>query len=422
MPAYGVRALDIVVYGATGYTGRLVAQYLAERAPELRVGLAGRSLTKLHAVRGSLPSVWADIPLLVCSHDNKPSLAQVAVQTAVLISCAGPFQADDNGNGSGSGGQNVVEACVNNLTHYVDSTGEPAFVRDVIRRFHDKAQAAGVCIVPACGMDSLPWDVVVYAATHNTHTGRFVGTALVDRVEVYAELTNLRPSAGTLQSALTGVRDSNLLHEGKHLADAWLGKTTGSKHHARVALRPHYSTVAKAWVLPMLVTVDVAIARRTLEHTQAQDPYGEPVDVHVGQYLVVRHKLAPLLIALFAVFVLPLLFLVAKIPPLYALASRFIRKDGWEGPTPQERAAAVLKVTAVGSSASGVHSLVNLTAKDPGYGTTAKWIGESALLLLDKPKTSGTGGSTGGVLSPAAAFGQAIIDATVNNGIAVIDY
>lgn len=147
------RDLDLVVVGATGFVGQLVAGYLADAAPAgLRIGLAGRSPVRLAAVRERLGSAAEHWPLLVADLAEPASLARLAQQTRVVATAAGPFARI---------GLSLVDACVATGTDYADLTGEVLFVRDSVARFHDAAATSGVRIVHACGVDAIPSDLGV---------------------------------------------------------------------------------------------------------------------------------------------------------------------------------------------------------------------------------------------------------------------
>ena len=151
------RELDVVVYGATGFTGRLIASYLARRGGGLRVGLAGRSFERLSGVRteaevGSAPG-W-DPPLLAAAADDADALAALAARTRVIISAAGPFT---------ECGTTLVGACVRAGTDYVDINGEVPWVRGVIDAFDEAAASSGTFVVPCCGY-TVPADLGVLHA------------------------------------------------------------------------------------------------------------------------------------------------------------------------------------------------------------------------------------------------------------------
>ena len=141
-----MQRFDIVVYGATGFTGRRTLRVLRSRAPGLRIAAAGRNADKLAALGGDF---------IVADSTDTASVLAMAQQARVLVSTAGPF---------GRYGDPVVDACVEAGTHYCDITGETPWVRGVIDRLHDKARDAGVRIVPFCGFDSVPSELCALLA------------------------------------------------------------------------------------------------------------------------------------------------------------------------------------------------------------------------------------------------------------------
>ena len=147
----GARTYDVVVYGATGFVGRLLAGYLAEHAPpEARIALAGRSRERLQEVRDSLPPAAHAWAVLTADSSDRPALDTLAASTRVLATTVGPYARY---------GMPVVEACARAGTHYADLTGEVLFVRDAIDRVDALARETGARIVHACGYDSIPSDL-----------------------------------------------------------------------------------------------------------------------------------------------------------------------------------------------------------------------------------------------------------------------
>jgi short subunit dehydrogenase-like uncharacterized protein len=154
----GDRELDVVLFGATGFAGRLVAGYLAGHAPAgVRIGLAGRSQRRLADVRTGLGAAASAWPLLVTDSADPVSLAALARAARVVVTTAGPYRAH---------GLALVQACAEAGTDYADLTGEVLFIRDSIDRCHDVAAAAGARIVHCCGFDSVPSDLGVLLLHH----------------------------------------------------------------------------------------------------------------------------------------------------------------------------------------------------------------------------------------------------------------
>jgi short subunit dehydrogenase-like uncharacterized protein len=169
------RDLDIVLYGATGFVGKLIAKYLADSRAEIRVALAGRSLDRLHAVRSSLGAAAQEWRLIVADLSQPEALRAMAARTQVVVNAVGPYTTH---------GLPVVAACASTGTDYADLTGEVPFVRNSIDRYHRQAVESGSRIVHSCGFDSIPSDLTAYAL-HRRATddmaGELTDTTLVLR-------------------------------------------------------------------------------------------------------------------------------------------------------------------------------------------------------------------------------------------------
>src|SRR5438067_5477169 len=147
------REFDLVLYGATGFVGKLTAHHLTATAPEgVRIALAGRSATKLEAVRSSLPPHAHAWPLVTADAADPAALASLARRTVAIATTVGPYLWY---------GVPLVEACAEAGTHYADLTGEVLFMRRTAEKLHDVAAASGARIVHACGFDSIPSDLGV---------------------------------------------------------------------------------------------------------------------------------------------------------------------------------------------------------------------------------------------------------------------
>ena len=166
-----MRDLDVVLFGASGFVGKLTAEYLARAAPDAaRIGLAGRSREKLQRVREGLGARAADWPLIVADSDDGAALAELAARTTAVATTVGPYRRY---------GVALVEACAADGTHYADLTGETLFMRETIERFDAPAQASGARIVHNCGFDSIPSDIGVLVL--HEAAGELTDTTLVVR-------------------------------------------------------------------------------------------------------------------------------------------------------------------------------------------------------------------------------------------------
>ncbi|KAF2674199.1 hypothetical protein BT63DRAFT_419505 [Microthyrium microscopicum] len=150
------RQYDLIVYGATGHTGKYTVDYLQENAPtDLKWAIAGRNASKLSTIASDLKTLNSDRvqPGVEAINHDPTDLATLAAKTKVLISCVGPFW---------KYGTPVIEACVNAGTHYIDITGEIPWVYDMINRFHERAVASKTVLIPQCGIDSAPSDLIAH--------------------------------------------------------------------------------------------------------------------------------------------------------------------------------------------------------------------------------------------------------------------
>src|SRR5690348_2599439 len=175
MSAPRPREFDIVLYGATGFVGKLTAEYLARAGGDARIALAGRSSERLLAIRETLGPAAQDWPVLVADASSTSTLAAMAAQTKVVITTVGPYTRY---------GLPLVGACAAAGTDYADLTGEPPFVRNSIDLYHKQAADTGARIVHACGFDSVPSDLSVFAlyrAVRDGGDGELGDTDLVVR-------------------------------------------------------------------------------------------------------------------------------------------------------------------------------------------------------------------------------------------------
>src|SRR3954468_1940437 len=245
------RAHDIVLFGGTGFTGALTAEYLAANAPaSTRWALAGRNMEKLEALRERL---GADVPLLKADVTDVQSMADVASSTRVVITTGGPYIEH---------GEPLVKACAEHGTDYTDLTGEPEFVDRMFVKYHAQAEQSGARIIHACGFDSIPHDL----------GARFTVEQLPDGVPLtvrgYVQAGGA-PSGGTFASALTGfsrVRQNfEAARERKRLDERPDGRVAKAEHG-----RPRHDRDIDSWVLPF-PSIDPQIVVRS---ARASERYG----------------------------------------------------------------------------------------------------------------------------------------------------
>jgi short subunit dehydrogenase-like uncharacterized protein len=364
---------DVVVFGATGYTGALTAEYLAANAPETtRWALAGRNMDKLEALRERL---GVDVPLLRADVTDPDSVRAVAEATKVVITTVGPYI---------NYGEPLVEACAAAGTAYVDLTGEPEFVDRMYLRHHARAAETGARIVHACGFDSIPHDLGVLFTVEQLPEG------VPLRVEGFVRAGG-SPSGGTFHSAITAfsrVRQTASAHRERRQAEP---QSNGGRRVSSVRPTPRRERSIGAWALPM-PTIDPQIVARS---ARALDRYGP--DFSYGHFVAVKR--APAAVGLVAG--VAGLFTAAQIPPARKLLLG--RLSPGDGPTPEQRAKGWFKVRFVGEG-GGRRVVTEVAGGDPGYGETSKMLAESALCLAhdDLPSCSGQ-------VTTAQAMGDALI-------------
>ncbi|MEV8031529.1 saccharopine dehydrogenase family protein [Streptomyces sp. NPDC002742] len=367
------RAYDIVLFGATGFVGELTAEYLAAHAPEgLRWAIAGRSAEKLERLRERLGGVPAVLRADVTDPDSVRELARHA---RVVATTVGPYI---------TYGEDLVAACADAGTDYLDLTGEPEFVDLMYVRHDARARETGARLVHACGFDSIPHDLGAY------FTVRQLPEDVPLRVDGFVR-SQAMFSGGTFASAL------NQFARGRHM----LAAARERRHHEpRLMERrvtaplgaPRFAAEVGAWALP-LPTIDAQVVQRS---ARALARYGP--DFRYRHYAAVER----LPIALGGVAGVSAVFAAAQLPPARRWLSDRIKPG--EGPSAARRAKSWFSVRFVGEG-GGRRVFTEVSGGDPGYDETAKMLAESALsLALDElPKTSGQ-------VTPAVAMGDALLE------------
>jgi saccharopine dehydrogenase (NAD+, L-glutamate forming) len=380
------RELDLVLFGATGFTGRLTAEYLARHAPAgLRWGLAGRNETKLAAVREHLADVdptLADLSLLTADVTDHVSVKEVARRARVVITTVGPYL---------QYGEPLVAACAEAGTDYVDLTGEPEFVDRAYVAHHATAQRSGARLVHACGFDSIPHDLGAYFTVRQLPDDVPITLRGVVRASGMA-------SGGTFHSAMTvlsRVRQGRAAYaERRKVEPRPEGRTSRA-----VAGKPHHDAVLGRWLLP-LPTIDPMIVARSGAALPAYGP-----DFRYSHYAGTK----TLRYAVAGAGAVVALGVAAQVPPVRKALLHRIRQG--DGPDVARRARSWFTVDFVGEAA-GQTLHTRVSGGDPGYGETAKMLAESALCLAldDNPDTAGQ-------VTTAQAMGDALTGRLVSAGL-----
>ena len=390
MPAKGSgRAYDIVLFGATGFTGELTAEYLTANAPrDLKWALAGRNAAKLEAVRARLAEIEpsaAKLELLEADVENRESLRKLAESTRVVITTVGPYS---------NYGEPLVAACATAGTDYCDLTGEPEFVDRMYLKYDATARESGARLVHSCGFDSIPYDVGAYFTV--LQLPEDVPVSIDGYVRVGGGF-----SGGTYASAITGLSRARQMISAARQRKRIEPRPAGRSVHGRNR-PPSHSSDLGGWVLPM-PTIDPEVVRRS---AAVIDRYGP--DFTYSHNLVVKHvkTLAALGVGV------PTAFLAAQLPPTRNLLLKFA-PDAGDGPSKEKRERSWFNARFIGE-AGGERVVTEVSGRDPGYNETAKMLSESALSLAldDLPDRSGQ-------LTPVAAFGDSLLKRLPAAGIKI---
>jgi short subunit dehydrogenase-like uncharacterized protein len=383
------RLYDLVLFGATGFTGGLTAEYLATHAPAgCRWALAGRNPAKLEAVRDRLAAIdpaLAELPLLHADAGDQASLAAVAEQTRVVVTTVGPYV--EHGAG-------LVAACAEAGTDYADLTGESEFIDTMYVRHHARAVETGARIVHACGFDSVPHDLGALFTVKQLPEG--VPVAMRGMLR-----TNAAISGGTFASALGAFSragqmkkalDERRKVEPRPHVDA-------GRRVRTVAKRPHHDKDTGYWLVP-LPTVDPFIVKRS---AVALDRFGP--DFSYAHYAAAKRL--PTVVG--GIGTVGLLAAAAQVPPLRRQLLK--RLPQGTGPSEEKRARSSFTMRFV-AEGGGSTVRTKVSGGDPGYTETAKMLGESALSLAfdDNPPTAGQ-------VTTAVAMGDRLTERLVAAGL-----
>ncbi len=371
------REFDLVVYGASGYTGRLVAEYLAQRYGAdrtLKWAIAGRTEAKLREIRAEIDA-FEETPLIVADASNPESLKSMARRARCVVTTVGPYQLY---------GEPLIAACVEKGTDYVDLCGEPAWMRAMIDKYEASAKKSGARIVFSCGFDSIPFDLGVWF-TQEEAMKEFGAPARDIKCRVRAMKGKFSGgTAASLKATMAAAfKDPSVIE----LLKSPFALTPGFEG----AKQPSGSKPLEengVWMAPFIMapinTKNVHRSNLLLNHPYGKDfVYSEMMMTGPGEQ-------------------------GAKIANAVAADTSLMGDDApkpGEGPTKEERDTGFYDILFLGETARGEKIRTFCKGdRDPGYGSTSKMIAEAAICLVrDRADTPG------GVWTPAAAMGRALL-------------
>lgn len=399
------RPFDVVVFGATGFTGKLVAEYFARHAADNGVtwAIAGRSKSKLEALRRELAIIegsLAELPMIVADSHDAQAMERLATEARVVCTTVGPFAKH---------GLELARACARQGTSYCDLTGEPPFVRTLIDELHDLARATEARLVPCSGFDSIPSDLGVFAAwdyARRTHgeglawckifTGRLSGMLSGGTIATMLGIAEAAGKSGDVRQLLFDPHGLDPVR-GEAPRDPFEDDQRGVRFDPDV----------DRWTAPfVMAAVNTRIVRRS--HALLREEgggYGERFLYH--EAMSFPRGPAGLAAASAVTAALPAVLAAAALGPTRALLERLVPKPG-EGPSREaiERGSFEFLLVAQTESGKRLRGTIRGTP-DPGYGATAKMLAETAFSLA---KDTAVLERRFGVLTPATALGARLVE------------
>ena len=390
------REFDLIVFGATGFTGSLVAEYLLERyghRDDLRWAIAGRSQEKLDVLKAELGKDAATLETIVVDSSDGPALAEMARRTRVVITTVGPYALY---------GSALVAACVEAGTDYCDLAGEVQWIRQMIDRHHARAEETGARIVHCCGFDSIPMDMGVYFLQQEAKRrhGAFCAS-----IALFVKATRGSASGGTLASMINIIREARKDRDvARILANPYALNPDGEREgpDGRDQQNAAYDDDAGCWTAPFVMAgVNTRVVRRS--HALAGYPYGK--EFRYREAVMTGKGPGGWLKGSGMTLALGGLVLGISLSPTRRLLQKFFLPSPGEGPGPEAREAGFFNLMQVGKLPDGTVMRTRITGdRDPGYGSTSKMLAESGVCLAKDALPS-----RGGVLTPATAMGDALL-------------
>ena len=374
---------EIIVYGATGFTGQICCKYLRDNYSDLVWAIAGRNGDKLEQIKSDF-SLNCDV--VVADGGDIDSLRSLASQTKVVLSTAGPFARY---------GSLLVQACVENGAHYTDITGENHWVRGLIDKHHAEAASKGIRIIPSCGYDSIPSDIGAFFTISQFDKP-------VSRVDVYHQAQG-GASGGTIETIFTmdglskEMRDPFVLNPGETVSEEQREKSKDGFIIKQVDGIEGWSGIG------MMAVANTRVVRRSAAlMEQNQKSYG--TNFTFGEHGLFSTKGMARLASYGSIFA----FIVIA-TPLKKLVRRFLLKPG-QGPSQETQDQGWFRATFVAYSEDNERKICSMFGSgDPGYKSTGKMVCESALALARSDNLPG-GNEYGGVLTSAVGLGNVLID------------
>jgi short subunit dehydrogenase-like uncharacterized protein len=402
------REYDVVLYGASGFTGKQTVQYFAKHVnpDQVRWAIAGRNRQKLEAVKAQIGPTAANVEVLEADSQDQAAVDAMVSRTRVVLNTAGPFALY---------GEAMVNACVRLKTHYVDITGETPWVKNLIVRYHSQAATDGTRIIPFCGFDSVPSDLGTYLVIR--HIQKELGMPCRS-VKAYFQLSG-GFNGGTLASGF------NLQNSGQSALARDPFLLNPQQEHSKQEMEqnrdpeePQYDKDIGTWVAPFFMgPINTRVVRRSSAlYDQWQEAYGP--DFSYQEYLKFDEPLAWIKAA--GVTAGMALFSGAlQQSPIRSLLTPVLPQPG-SGPSEKVMNEGWFRCELLGIAMDGrkVRGLIR-DQGDPGNRATVKFLCESALSLALNQEALPGDPKRGGILTPATGLGDVLADRLRNAGMTI---
>ena len=386
------REFDLIIFGASGFTGQIAVKYLDENYPALKWAISGRNLEKLTKISESTnkkPKIF------VADSENQESLVEIVKKTNVIASLAGPFNKYSN---------NLVQECFNHGTHYVDITGENLWVRDLIDKYHSKAEEKGVFIIPSCGYDSIPSDMGAYFCKKSMNQP-------ILSIDGY-HTGNGGISGGTTETGFT-MNDYKTKHKigNPFLLNPGDKHTQIQKDNSKDSFSINKINEIDRWSAPFVMAIaNTRVVRRSASlFEKRQQSYGS--NFVYNEYMMTKKFSSALLITIGLAILSTIMFTPLRkiFRPLFPTPgtgpSEEVQNNGW-----------FESIFIVQNENKEKYKFRVFGEGDPGYKSTARFICESALsICLDKEKIDKN--INGGVLTTASGLGDVLLERLKKSGV-----
>ena len=402
-------AFHFVVFGATSFVGQILTRYLLQNygvGQDIHWAIAGRSPAKLNELKASLGQAASELPVMIADAANDEQLQAMCAQTRAVVSTVGPYALY---------GEPLVRACANSGTDYCDLTGEPQWIRRMLDKYENAAQTSGARIVHSCGFDSVPSDMGVYFLQQQA-TKRF-GQPLTN-VHMRVKAAKGGMSGGTIASIIELTKEV--------IAEPSLRKLLANPYALCPADHPYKTrqynqkgvdkdTDLNSWTVPFIMA---AINTRIVHRSNAlrQHAYGN--HFLYEESMLSGRGMRGWLTGAALVGAMGAFMLGAALKPSRTLLEKFILPKPGEGPSPAAQEAGYYDIRFIGRTDDNQTLVTRVTGdKDPGYGSTAKILGEAVIsLACDLHDQDGNKNHrSGGFWTPASVFDDRYIDRLTGN-------